>query len=113
MIPFDRKVDHTGIYDHLSLAITLSERHFVPKHIKKIIDIGYRKVSFDTMFKLMKLLDLDISVVNRNLFRYIQTLAEPDAVFHTNYVYGYLKSEMLSKIPNSFKNGILLIIWKD
>ena len=109
MIPFDRKVDHTGIYDHLSLAITPSERHFVPKHIKKIIDIGYRKVSFDTMFKLMKLLDLDISVVNRNLFRYIQTLAEPDAVFHTNYVYGYLKSEMLSKIANSSKNGMLLI----
>ena len=61
------------------------------------------------MFRLMKSLNLDISVVNRNLFRYMQTLAAPDAIFHTNYVNEYLKSEALHKIANTSQSGILLI----
>lgn len=109
MIAYDRKLAHTGIYDHLTVAVTPAERQFVPAHIKEIIDIGYRKISFDTMFRLMKSLNLDISVVNRNLFRYIHTLAAPDAIFHTNYVNEYLKSEALHKIANTSQSGILLI----
>ena len=61
------------------------------------------------MFRLMKSLNLDISEVNRNLFRYIHTLAAPDAIFHTNYVNEYLKSEALHKIANTSQSGILLI----
>lgn len=109
MIAYDRKLAHTGIYDYLTVAVTPAERQFVPAHIKEIIDIGYRKISFDTMFRLMKSLNLDISVVNRNLFRYIHTLAAPDAIFHTNYVNEYLKSEALHKIANTSQSGILLI----
>ena len=67
LIPFDRKKESTGIYNHLTTAITPAERHFVPEHIKKVIDIGYRYVSFDTMLKLMKMLDLDNGIVNRAL----------------------------------------------
>lgn len=109
MIAYDRKLAHTGIYNYLTVAVTPAERQFVPAHIKEIIDIGYRKISFDTMFRLMKSLNLDISVVNRNLFRYMQTLAAPDAIFHTNYVNEYLKSEALHKIANTSQSGILLI----
>ena len=109
MIAYDRKLAHTGIYDYLTVAVTPAERQFVPAHIKEIIDIGYRKISFDTMFRLMKSLNLDIGVINRNLFRYMQTLAAPDAIFHTNYVNEYLKSEALHKIANTSQSGILLI----
>ncbi|MGN0658242.1 MAG: sigma 54-interacting transcriptional regulator [Emergencia sp.] len=109
MIPFDSTLEHTGIYDNLEIAITPAEPHLVPAHIHKIIDIGYRQVSFDTMFKLMKLLDLDISIINRNLFRYMQSLVESNSAFHSNYVYGYLKSEMLSHIVSSSKIGMILI----
>ncbi len=107
-VPFDKELAHTTIYDDLSLAVTPSEKHFVPAHIKNIIDIGYRKVSFDTMFRLMKLLDLDNSVVNRNLFRYMQTLAEPDTIFNTNYIYEYLKTQTLSFVTNSNKSCVFL-----
>ena len=100
MIPFDRKLTNTGIYDGLSLAITPAEKHFVPTHIKRIIDIGYRKVSFDTMFRLMKLLNLDNSIISRNIFRYAYTLAKPNPSFDRNYIYEYLKSEMLSYVTN-------------
>ncbi len=107
-VPFDKNLEHTPVYDDLSLAVTPSEKHFVPSHIKKIIDIGYRKVSFDTMFRLMKQLELDNTVVNRNLFRYMQTLAEPDASFNTNYIYEYLKTESLSFVTNSNKSCVFL-----
>ena len=49
MIPFDEELEHTGIYDRLQIAVTPGESVLVPRHIKKIIDIGYRRVSFDTM----------------------------------------------------------------
>lgn len=108
MIPYDATLEHTGIYDNIEIAITPSEVTMVPKHIEKVIDIGYRKVSFDTLFKLMKLLDLDISIINRNLFRYIHSIVESNSAFHANYVYGHLKSEMLSHIANSSKLGMIL-----
>ena len=98
MIPYDSALEHTGIYDKIEIAITPAEAHLVPVQIKEIIDIGYRKVSFDTMFKLMKMLDLDIGIINRNLFRHIHSVVESNTAFHANYVYGYLKSEMLSHI---------------
>lgn len=109
MIPYDSALEHTGIYDKIEIAITPAEAHLVPVHIKKIIDIGYRKVSFDTMFKLMKMLDLDIGIINRNLFRHIHSVVESNTAFHANYVYGYLKSEMLSHMASSSKMGMILV----
>ena len=108
-IPYDSALLHTGIYDHIQIAVTPSEPHLVPPHIKTVIDIGYRKVSFDTMFKLMQLLDLDVGIINRNLQRHIHSVVESNEGFHANYVYGYLKSEMLSSVVNTSENGILLV----
>ena len=109
MIAFDDSLAHTGIYNHLKIAITPAEPQLVPSHITEVIDIGYRQVSFETMFKLMKMLDLDISIINRNLFRYMQSLVESNNAFHANYVYGHLKSEMLSHIVNSSKIAMILV----
>lgn len=109
MIPYDSAIEHTGIYDNINIAVTPSEVHLVPKHIKKVIDIGYRNVSFDTMFKLMKILDLDLGIINRNLFKYMRSLVESNTAFHANYIYGYLKSEMLSHVVNSSKIGMVLV----
>lgn len=108
MIPFDENLTHTGIYDHLQIAVTPAEPHLVPPNIKEIIDIGYRKVSFDSMFKMMRLLNLDVEAINRNLFRHIQDAVEPNNVFHSNYIYSYLKEEMLNHVVNSSKTGMVL-----
>lgn len=109
LIAYDKDVDNTGIYDHIDTAITTAELERVPKRIKNIIDIGYRKVSFDTMFNLMRLLDLDISVINRNLFRHIHSVVESNSAFHDNYIYSQLKSEMLGHIAGSNKVGMILV----
>ena len=109
MIPFDEELANTTIYQDIQVAVTPSEQHLIPVHIKNIIDIGYRKVSFDTMFKLMKLLDLDIASINRNLFRHIHSIIESSSAFHDNYIFGYLKGEMLSHIVSTSKVGMLLV----
>lgn len=109
MVAYDESLAHTGLYDQIQIAITPAEPHLVPPHIKRVIDIGYRKVSFDTMFKLMKMLDLDIATINRNLFRHIHSVVESDTAFHSNYIFGYLKSEMLSHVVNSSKIGMILV----
>lgn len=108
MIPFDENLAHTDIYDKIDTAITPAEPHLVPSHIEKAIDIGYRKISFDTMFKLMKLLDLDIATINRNLFRHIHSIVESNTAFHDSYIFGYLKGEMLTRIVRTSKIGMIL-----
>ncbi len=108
LIPYDSALTRTGIYDQITVAVTPSEPHLVPPHIKQIIDIGYRKVGFDTMFKLMQLLDLDVGIINRNLQRHICSVVESNEGFHSNYIYGYLKSEMLSRVVDASENGMLL-----
>lgn len=108
LIPYDSALLRTGIYDQITVAVTPSEPHLVPPHIQHIIDIGYRKVGFDTMFKLMKLLDLDVGIINRNLQRHIHSVVESNEGFQSNYIYGYLKSEMLSRVVDTSENGMLL-----
>lgn len=108
LIPYDSALTHTGIYDQITVAVTPSEPHLVPPHIKHVIDIGYRKVGFDTMFKLMQMLDLDVGIINRNLQRHIHSVVESNDGLQSNYIYGYLKSEMLSRVVDASENGMLL-----
>ena len=61
------------------------------------------------MFKLMKLLDLDVATVNRNLFRHIHSIVESDGSFQASYVFSYLKGEMLSHVVNTSKIGMVLV----
>lgn len=109
MMPFDQALEASGVYDRIDTAVTLAEPHLVPAHIKKVYDIGYRKVSFDTMFNLMKLLDLDVIAVNRNLFRHIHSIVESTEAFHSNYIYSYLKGQMLSHVINTSSVGMVLV----
>ena len=57
----------------------------------------------------MKLLDLDVPAVNRNLFRHIHSIVESNTAFHANYIFGYLKSEMLSHIVDTSNVGMVLV----
>lgn len=109
MIPFDRKKAHTGIYDNLTSALTLGERHFVPNWIKYVTDIGNRHISFNTMFKLLKMLELENELINRNLLKYVQPLAESNNVFRADYIDGFLRDEMLRELADTNQNGIILV----
>ena len=109
MVPYDSRLKDSDAYSHFSIALTPGEADLVPSHIEEIIDIGYRKISFSTMYLLMKTLDLDFSIINRNLFRHIQTITEPNTALHDNYIFGYLKGELLNKIADTDNKALLLI----
>lgn len=109
LIPYDQNLAHTGIYDELRIGITPHDISLIPPQIQEIIDIGYRKVSFDTMYTLMRFLDLDIDIINRNLFHYIRTVAESNTAFYDNYINSYLKSEMLNHVANHNKFAAILV----
>lgn len=40
-------------YKDIEIAITPDEVNLVPKYIKKIINIGYREIGYDTIIKIM------------------------------------------------------------
>lgn len=108
-IPFDEKNNSIEYYNDIHIAITPNEEHLVPKFIKKIINIGYRQIGYDTFIKLMETGKLNLKLVNRNLIAHMNNIVEPNASFRKDYLNSYLKSEMLDKFIFNSKDAILLI----
>ncbi len=108
-VPFDSSLERTGIYDDIEIAVTPNEVALVPSHIKSVINIGYRIVSFDTVVKLKQLLDLGGERLNSNIFRHLHTVVESAGSFYSNFIYDYLKSEMIKKVLDISAFGTILV----
>ncbi len=55
---------------HIDVAITTNEEKIVPKHIKKIYNIGHMVYTMNTMVDLLSELDIEDSEKDRILYRY-------------------------------------------
>lgn len=106
-IPYDENCE--SVYNDIMLAITPNECHLVPKNIKKIINIGYRQIGYDTLIKIMETGKLNYKLINRNIIAQMNDIIEPNASFKRNYLNSYLKSEMLDKFIFNSKDAILLL----
>ncbi len=106
-IPYDNNV--SAEYYDIHIAITPNEEHLVPKFIKKIINIGYRQIGYDTFIKVMKAGNLNLKLVNRNLIAHMNNIVEPNTSFRKDYLNSYLKGEMLDKFIFNSKDAILLL----
>ncbi|MEA4987834.1 MAG: sigma 54-interacting transcriptional regulator, partial [Anaerovorax sp.] len=109
LIPYDKELLASGEYNKIKYAITPNEENLVPKNIKKIINIGYREISFDTLLKLMRKLDLDNDVINRNLIRHLHTIVEPNTDYHDNYYNSYLKGKLLNRVVDHSLAAIIML----
>ncbi|QAT42981.1 sigma-54 interaction domain-containing protein [Aminipila luticellarii] len=109
LIPYDKELAAGGAYDHIEYAITPNEEDLVPETIGKIVNIGYREISFDTLLKLMRKLDLDNDVVNRNLIRHLHTIIEPNPDYHDNYYNSYLKGKLLNRVVDNSLAAIIML----
>lgn len=109
MTPMKFALRHSHEYDNFHVAITPGCAEYVPAHINHIIDIGIRKISFSTIYSLIRFLNLDINKINRNLFRYIQTLTEPNTSSMDDYIFGYLKGELLDHFSANSDKATLLV----
>lgn len=108
-IPYDESAAPSGCYDHIEIAVTPNEEAMVPGFIQRIINIGYREISFDTLLRLMHKLELDLEVINRNLIRHIHSVVESNTDFHSNYLDSYRKSQMLNRVIRDSASAIFIL----
>jgi transcriptional regulator with PAS, ATPase and Fis domain len=109
LIPYNNKLAASGKYNEIEYAITPNEENLVPKTVKRIINIGYREISFDTVLKLMRKLDLDNDVINRNIIKHLHTIIEPDTDYHDNYYNSYLKGRLLNSVVDTSLTAIIML----
>lgn len=107
-IPYEKRLDENNYYNTIEIAVTPDEVELVPKFIKKIINIGYREIGYDTIIKIMQKLRLSYKLINRNIMKHMNDIVEPNATFKSNYLNSYLKGEMLNKIIFNSNEGIIL-----
>lgn len=107
-IPYEKRLDVNDYYKDIEIAVTPDEVGLVPKHIKKIINIGYREIGYDTIIKIMQKQRLSHKSINRNIIKHMNEIVEPNAAFKSNYLNSYLKSEMLNTFIFNSYEGIML-----
>jgi transcriptional regulator with PAS, ATPase and Fis domain len=108
LVPYDPNDADNPKYKDFQICITPNEVHLVPKYIHKIINIGYREISFDTLINLMSRLDLDFELTNRNLVRHIKSIAEPDIFMHNNYLNNFLKNHVFDSVINDYLTALII-----
>ncbi|HIV79528.1 MAG TPA: sigma 54-interacting transcriptional regulator [Candidatus Avanaerovorax faecigallinarum] len=107
LVPFD-ETKPISIYEGIPVAITPDEEHLVPPGIGRIINIGYREISFDTMLHLAQLLDLENSRIYRNLILNSKTVTDSGSLLYTKYLQELLKSQALSRTVGGDNQAIIL-----
>ncbi len=107
-IPYDKNLDVHDYYKGIEIAITPNEVQLVPNYIKKIINIGFREIGYDTINKIIQKQGFSHKLINRNFVKLMNDIVEPNANFKSSYLNSYLKSEMLNKLIYNSKEGILL-----
>lgn len=107
LIPFDESKKASDAYRKIKYAVTAGEPHTVPNFIENIIDIGYRKIDFDALLKMMNLLGLDNEEINNNLIKYLYTVTQPNMNSHTNYLESYIKNLILNQLLSDSGFSIL------
>lgn len=108
LVPYDPNDAGSPKYNDFQICITPNEVQLVPKYIHKIINIGYREISFDTLISLMSRLDLDFELTNRNLVRHIKSIAEPDIFMHNNYLNNFVKNHVFDSVINDYLTALII-----
>ncbi|MDD6043392.1 MAG: sigma 54-interacting transcriptional regulator [Eubacteriaceae bacterium] len=108
-VAFDPNDAENPIYKGFEYAVTPEETHLVPADVKHVINIGYRKIGFDTIVQIKQALGVDNEDLNLKLFRYSSTILEPIQDSKDNYVNSYLKSRMLNDYIYGASAAMILI----
>lgn len=108
LVPYDPNDADNYKYKDFEICITPNEAHLVPKYIKKVINIGYREISFNTLIQLMNRLDLNFELTNRNLVRHIRSIAEPDIYIYNNYLNNFVKNHVFDSVINDSPTALIV-----
>lgn len=109
-IPFEKNLAENDAYAHIDTAIvTKYSEHLIPSHIKKICNIQYREVSFETMHKLIYLLGLEHSSIQGNLIKKANEDMDTGINFANSYFSNLLKEQMMTSVIEESTRAILLV----
>ena len=86
LIPYAENMKSGFDLSHVRWAITPGEPDMVPYGINHLLDVGYRELSFDFLFRLSRLLSLDSDAIRARLLRYSETVAEPASMSRFGYL---------------------------
>lgn len=109
LIPYDENRDADGIYLGLNYAVTPGEGWMVPPYIPHVIDFHYRVISFDTLCRISTLLNLDSDIIDRNLIKHRNMLAEFTDNRADKFMASHLKSQMINLIVRDFPSAIFAV----
>ncbi len=98
-----------GRYEGLKYAIVPNEPQMVPKHIRNVINVGYRKIGFETMVQIKNALNINDENVELKLLKYISTIVEPQKNFSESYVSSFLRKSMLNEYLYDSQSALLLV----
>ena len=98
-----------GMYDNIKYAIAPNEPQLVPEWIRNVINVGYRKIGFDTMIQIKNALKLKDEDVDIKLLKYISTIIEPQRDLSESYVGSFLRESMLNEYLFDTQSALLLV----
>lgn len=98
-----------GRYDNIRYAIVPNEPQLVPDKIENVINVGYRKIGFDTMVQIKNALKLNNEEVDLSLLQYISTIIEPQQDLSSSYVGSFLKNSMLNEYLYDSPSALILV----
>jgi transcriptional regulator with PAS, ATPase and Fis domain len=105
LLPHDNTIDFSDI----TIAITPGESFRVPKHIKKIIDIGNRCLDSATMINIVNILGINDRDTNKRLLKYINTTANLEEGIKDQYRRLIIRQEQLNTVIAISHEGVLLV----
>ena len=110
LIPYEESIARNAGYNYINHAIVANySETLVPPHIQHIHNIHNREVSFETFRKLIALLDLENTAVQRNLIYKASADMDTASNFVDSYMGNYLREQMLSQVIEGSSQAILLL----
>lgn len=98
-------------YDHsITLAITPGEPEIVPKHIKKVIDIGDRCLDLSTFMEIIYRLQINDDDISRRLLSYVNQIVNSDEGINKHYKDALIKNIQMERVLEMSELGIMMTL---
>ncbi|WP_206460771.1 sigma 54-interacting transcriptional regulator [Anaerovorax sp. IOR16] len=108
LIPYEQSEAEKGFYNEIKIAITPDEECYVPKHIKKIINIQDRFIDASTFINIINKLKINNEHITRNLIKYMDTIVTTELGESKAYLTNHLKEEMLNRSIHNSNEAVMI-----
>lgn len=108
--PYIEGITPNKSYNSFEYCITTNDAlSLVPKNCHKIFNIRHREISFETLQKLVRILDINNPAVQKNILSKVEEDVKTNYSFIEDYLSNYLKEQLLTTIVGNFTQGVVLI----